>query len=252
MNDVIQLLMSHRSIRKFTDEPIPDATLHAIIRAAQMASTSSNVQAYSVITVQDQALREQMMKLSGDQQYVAECPVFLVWCADLYRLSKASGQQAGSEPTEAEAYYTDTVENFIVATVDTALAAQNAVIAAESLGLGAVYIGGLRNNIEQVSELLRLPELVYPLFGMCLGVPAQSPMTRPRLPLDSILHTDTYQIERTEPGIESYDRVYAQYMHERSQGKVSTTWSSQMRKRLQEPIRLHMKSFLESKGFIKR
>src|SRR5690606_31594133 len=98
----------------------------------------------------------------------------------------------------AEAYYTDTVENFIVATVDTALAAQNAVIAAESLGLGAVYIGGLRNNIEQVSELLRLPELVYPLFGMCLGVPAQSPMTRPRLPLDSILHTDTYQIERTE------------------------------------------------------
>ena len=252
MNDVIQLLMSHRSIRKFTDEPIPDATLHAIIRAAQMASTSSNVQAYSVITVQDQALREQMMKLSGDQQYVAECPVLLVWCADLYRLSKASGQQAGSESTEAEAYYTDTVENFIVATVDTALAAQNAVIAAESLGLGAVYIGGLRNNIEQVSELLRLPELVYPLFGMCLGVPAQSPMTRPRLPLDSILHTDTYQIERTEPGIESYDRVYVQYMHERSQGKVSTTWSSQMRKRLQEPIRLHMKSFLESKGFIKR
>ena len=252
MNDVIELLMRHRSIRKFTEEPIPETTVNTIISAAQMASTSSNVQAYSVIKIEDASLREQMMRLSGDQQYVAECPVFLVWCADLYRLSQAFMKHADTEEQETHSNYADSVENFIVATVDTALAAQNAVIAAESLGLGVVYIGGIRNNIKQVSELLQLPELVYPLFGMCIGVPAQSPLSRPRLPLDTILHTDAYQTEKIEAGIESYDQRYVQYMHERSNGKVSTSWSSQMAKRLQGPIRLQMKDFLKSKGFMKR
>lgn len=282
MNQVIELLMNHRSIRTFKPDPIPDSTVETIVRAAQMASTSSNVQAYSVIAIKDRNLREQLMKLSGNQQYVMDCPVFLVWCADLYRLSKAaakhaevgggeqqnggSGQQmesseqtgAGSSTQQAGAghvkqdTYADSVENLLIATVDTALAAQNAAVAAESLGLGIVYIGGLRNQIAEVSELLNLPELVYPLFGMCIGIPDQAPLSRPRLPLDAVLHTDTYQTERIEPGIDAYDRIYSQYMRERSGGKDSTVWSIQMRKRLTEPIRLHMKDFLQSKGFMKR
>lgn len=252
MNEVIELLMNHRSIRKFKQDPIPEATVETIIRAAQMASTSSNVQAYSVIAIKDPSLRERMMELSGNQQYVAECPVFLVWCADLYRLSQAADMHADGDRSEQQEIYADTVENFLVASVDTALAAQNAAIAAESLGLGIVYIGGLRNRIAEVSELLQLPELVYPLFGMCIGVPDQAPLSRPRLPLEGILHADTYQIERIKPGIESYDRIYTQYMHERTGGKNSTAWSSQMRKRLVEPVRLHMKDFLQSKGFMKR
>lgn len=251
MNEVIELLMRHRSIRKFTQDPVPDTTVETIIKAAQMASTSSNVQAYSVIAIKDGAKREQLVRLSGNQEYVAECPVFLVWCADLYRLSQAADKHAEDSQGE-QSSYADTVENLLVATVDTALAAQNAAVAAESLGLGIVYIGGLRTHIAEVSELLDLPELVYPLFGMCIGVPDQAPLSRPRLPLEGVLHTDAYQREKIDQGIESYDQIYTRYMAERSGGKVSTPWSSQMRKRLSEPIRLHMKEFLQSKGFMKR
>lgn len=250
MNEVIGLLMNHRSIRKFTQDPIADTTMHAIIKAAQMASTSSNVQAYSVITIKDKGLREQLMKHSGNQAYVAECPVFLVWCADLYRLRKASEKH--SDNTEEKSDYADSTENFLVATVDATLAAQNAAVAAESLGLGVVYIGGIRNQIEQVSELLNLPELVYPLFGMCIGVPDQSLITRPRLPLEGVLHTDSYQVEKIDRGIESYDEVYTEYMHERSGGKVNTSWSVQMSSKLENAGRLHMKDFLNSKGLMKR
>lgn len=252
MNEVIELLMQHRSIRKFKDDPIPDDTLATIIQAAQMASTSSNVQAYSVIAIKDRKTREQLMRLSGNQQYVLESPVFLVWCADLYRLSKASDKHAATGQGEQGDSYADTVENLLIATIDTALAAQNAVVAAESLGYGIVYIGGLRNQIQEVAELLELPELVYPLFGMCIGVPDQQPLSRPRLPLEGVLHTDKYQKENIETAIETYDQIYSEYMSKRSNGKVNTPWSLQMRTRLAEPIRLHMKEFLQSKGFMKR
>lgn len=252
MNEVIELLMQHRSIRKFKDDPIPDDTLATIIQAAQMASTSSNVQAYSVIAIKDRKTREQLMRLSGNQQYVLESPVFLVWCADLYRLSKASDKHAATGQREQGDSYADTVENLLIATIDTALAAQNAVVAAESLGYGIVYIGGLRNQIQEVAELLELPELVYPLFGMCIGVPDQQPLSRPRLPLEGVLHTDKYQKENIETAIETYDQIYSEYMSKRSNGKVNTPWSLQMRTRLAEPIRLHMKEFLQSKGFMKR
>ena len=221
------------------------------------------------------------MKLSGNQQYVMDCPVFLVWCADLYRLSKAAAkhaevgggeQQNGSAgsrwrtasrqgPEAARSKRARRCEarhlcgfgrESINSNGGYGLGAENAAVAAESLGLGIVYIGGLRNQIAEVSELLNLPELVYPLFGMCIGIPDQAPLSRPRLPLDAVLHTDTYQTERIEPGIDAYDRIYSQYMRERSGGKDSTVWSIQMRKRLTEPIRLHMKDFLQSKGFMKR
>jgi len=253
MNDVIEQLMKHRSIRKFTADPIADSVVATIIRAGQMASTSSNVQAYSVITIKDRELRERIMRLSGEQEYITECPVFLIWCADLHRLRKAADKhadQAGAgAPSET---YADSTENLLVAAIDTALAAQNAAVAAESLGYGICYIGAVRNHIAELSELLELPELVVPLFGMCIGVPAQDPLLRPRLPLEGVLHTDRYQTERIESGIERYDEVFTQYMSQRSGGKVSTPWSAQMRKRLSEPIRLHMKSFLQDKGFMRR
>lgn len=254
MNEVIELLLKHRSIRKFTADPVPVAAVETIVRAAQMASTSSNVQAYSVISIQDPKLREQIMQMSGQQDYITQCPVFLVWCADLYRLSRAADKHAtcdgqGEKPPER---YADTAEHLLVAAIDTALAAQNAAVAAESMGYGICYIGAVRNQIAQLSELLQLPKLVVPLFGMCIGVPDQAPLIRPRLPLEGILFTDRYQLERIEQGIERYDQVYSEYMSERSKGKVSTPWSLQMHKRLTEPIRLHMKPFLQDKGFMKR
>lgn len=247
MNDTINLLMNHKSIRKYKNEPVTEEQLETIIAAGQMASSSSNVQAYSVIAVTDSELKDKVSSLAGNQAYINECSVFLVWCADMYRLRETAEIQAAGVET-----YENTMENFVVSTIDVALAAQNAAVAAESLGLGVVYIGGVRNNIEELSELLGLPELVYPVFGMCLGVPDQEPVLRPRLPLKAVLHRNGYNKEQSMAGVKEYDETLSAYMRERSNGKQSATWSEMMTKRLTEPARLQLKSFLDGKGFMKR
>lgn len=137
MNETIELMMKHRSVRKFKPDPVSDEQLAAIVSAGQMASSSSSVQAYTVIAVTDLAQKAKLAELAGNQAYVNECPVFLVWCADLYRLSDAAKRHLPEKES-----YADSTENFMVATIDAALASQNAALAAESLGFGIVYIGG--------------------------------------------------------------------------------------------------------------
>jgi len=244
-NETLDLLNRHASVRQYKDTPVSDDQLAAIIGAGQMASTSSNVQAYSVIAVTEPALKSELAVLAGNQAYIEQCPVFLVWCADLYRLREVASTHLADSPT-----YEDSTENLLVATVDVALAAQNAAIAAESLGLGIVYIGGIRNRIAEVSELLRLPELVYPVFGMCVGYPAGSHGQRPRLPLQAVLHHNGYDAATSLAQVEAYDEETRVYSRERTGGKHDTPWSAMMAKRLSEPIRLHMKDFLQEKGFL--
>ncbi|WP_372629855.1 oxygen-insensitive NADPH nitroreductase [Cohnella sp.] len=245
MNDPIRLLQNHRSIRKFLTTPIEQEKLDAILHSGQMASTSSNMQAYSVIGVTDAELKKRLALLCGNQAYIEQCPIFLVWCADLHRLSAASEMHG----TEAQ---TDTTEHFIIATVDAALAAQNAAVAAESLGLGIVYIGGIRNRIAEVAELLKLPVLVYPVFGMCVGYPDQTPLMRPRLPLAAIFHQETYHTDNELSAINEYDETTREYMLARSEGRANRSWSEQMAERMASPSRLHMQSFLMKQGFLRK
>lgn len=247
MNETISQLLNHRSIRKFTNDPVTDQQLHAIISAAQSASTSSNVQAYTIIAATDPALKQKLAELAGNQAYIEQCPVFLVWCADLYRLKEITAEHMGGRES-----YIDSTENFIVATIDVALAAQNAAVAAESLGLGVVYIGGVRNRIAELSELLNLPDRVYPVFGMCLGVPDQDPGIRPHLPVEAVLHKNGYSREQSIDQVKPYDVTMTDYLSERTGGKRDTPWSQIMADRLAEPIRLHMKEFLDGKGFMKK
>ncbi|MDQ0196602.1 oxygen-insensitive NADPH nitroreductase [Paenibacillus wynnii] len=246
-NETLQLLKRHGSVRQFTDKPVTEEQLAAIIEAGQMASTSSNVQAYSVIAVTDQALKSKLAGLAGNQVYIEQCPIFLVWCADLYRL-----REVAKPHLDGATSYEDSTENLIVATVDVALAAQNAAVAAESLDLGIVYIGGIRNCIAEVSELLGLPDLVYPLFGMCIGYPAGTAGQRPRLPLQAVLHRERYNAETMVEQVKVYDEVTSEYMRERTGGANAAPWSAIMAKRLAEPTRLHMKEFLHGKGFMKQ
>lgn len=242
MNAMIELLMQHRSIRRFKSTPITEEVIHTIVQAAQRASTSSNVQAYSVIAVTDSQLKQQLAEIAGNQQNVLECPLFLVWCADLYRNQVA---------VEAEGIQmvAGTTENFIVATVDAALAAQNAAIAAESLGLGIVYVGGIRNNIREVTRLLGLPKLVYPVFGMCIGYPDQDPGLRPRLPLEAVLHREKYNVDAA-PAIRKYDGVMREYYLERTGGKRDTTWSKEMAAKYSRRFRIEMREYLQEQGFM--
>ena len=144
-NPVIESLLGHRSVRAFLPDPVAESALALMVAAAQSAATSSNLQAWSVIAVQDAERKARLATLVGGQAHVRECPLLLVWIADLSRLDRV-GVLTGV-PARANDY----LEMFLVATVDAALAAQNAVVAAESLGLGTVYIGAMRNHPEAVA-----------------------------------------------------------------------------------------------------
>lgn len=245
MNEVIRLLQSHRSIRKFKDTPVSESMVKEIIRAAQCAPTSSFTQSYTIIEIKNPEKRKQISILSGEQPYIESCPVFLMFCADLNRLEmvcKLYGENGVGDYTES----------FIMATVDATLAAQNTMIAAESMGLGGVYIGGGRNNPEGISELLGLPQLVYPVFGMCLGYPAQDPEIKPRLPLEVILKQETYNVTDDLEKIRQYDNEVKEYYMKRTKGKVDYTWTQQLSEKIQSETRAHMQEFLLQRGFIRK
>ena len=244
MNDVLKLMSNHRSIRSYKEKDVPNEMIEDIVKAAQWASTSSNLQAYSIIMIKDPIRKEKLAQLCGNQQHVIDCPVFLVFCGDFNRLLISAN-------IEKAEHHFDTVEPFIVATVDAALIAQNVMLAAESYGLGGVYIGGIRNNSKEVSELLNLPDLVYPVFGMCIGYPDPEKILeqKPRLPLKAILHEETYQNEIQEKNILDYNQVMKHYYETRTSSNRSETWSEYVAKIYKSPRRQHLRGFIESKGF---
>ncbi len=242
MNSVIELLKSHRSIRKFRDEAIDPDLFAALLQAGQAAATSSFLQGATIIRIKDRSKRERLAELAGNQPYVASAAEFLVMCADLKRAGNYC--RAYDKP-----FAGDYTEHFIIATVDVALLAQNIVTAAEAAGLGICYIGGLRNNPTDVSELLQLPQGVYPVFGLCLGYPDQDPEVKPRLPLEVILKEDAYHEEGNAESIAAYDERVRDYYRTRTGGGHGISWSEQVATLLSEKSRPHMKSFLASQGF---
>lgn len=240
MNEVIKLLKNHRSIRNFKPDPVSDEMVYAIIEAAGRAATSNFIQAYTVIRVTNVKTRKQIAELAGSQIWVETSPLFLVFCADLKRAQNA----CFFESKEMVSGFT---EQFIIATVDVSLAAQNATIAAESLGLGGVFIGGIRNDPEKVCELLKIPEHVYPVFGMCLGYPAKIEEQKPRLPVHIVLKEDYYNGDKTE--LAEYNEICRDYYRNRSKTSGEETWTRKISAMMSKPARPHMKAFLEKRGF---
>ena len=198
-NPTIELIHKHGSVRKYKADPIPDNLVIEIVQAAQRAATSSNLQTYSVIATTDTKKKDIIKDICGGQKHISEAPLFLLWCADFSRLKRVCHQQG----YELEAGY---VENFMVASVDAAIAMQNAALAAESLGLGFCFIGALRNDPNKVREIFSLPDLVYPVSGMTVGWAENPPMIRPRLPLEAVLHWDSYN-ENDLQALLDYDQV---------------------------------------------
>jgi nitroreductase len=225
-NEHIELLLSHRSIRGYKSEALPEGTLETLIAAAQSAATSSNMQTWSVVAVKDGATKAAMAKLANNQKHIMECPLFLVWLADVSRHQRL-GAEEGIE-LEVIPY----LETFLVAAIDAALAAQNAVVAAESLGLSTVYIGSLRNDPIQVKELLGLPASCMSMFGLCVGYAAADVTNevKPRLSQPAVLFREKYG-NPDEPRLRAaYDQKMADFSgrHEMAQ----STWTERVIDRL--------------------
>ncbi len=244
MNDVISLLRAHRSIRAFTGDPLDDATVAELVSAGLCAATSSNVQATTVIRVRNPETLERIAEIAGGQRHITTAGAFLLYCADLRRAGAAAARH-GAEVISGM------TEQFVIATVDVALAAQNTVVAAESLGLGICYIGAVRNDPRTVSDLLELPEQVYPVFGLCIGAPAQDPECKPRLPLAAVLHEERY-IDTTDELLDAYDDTMRTYYRTRSGGTKESTWSEEMAALVGTERRPHLRGFLADQGFTLR
>jgi nitroreductase len=185
------LLAPHRSIRAFQATPVPEETVQAVLAEAQRAPTDATAQMYSLIRVRDRQLRLAISRACGGVRPVEAAPEFFVVCADLARLAallSLSGKPLGRFPAIGLHF----------ATVDATLVAQRLMDAAEAAGLGVCPIGALVNGIEALPQLLGLPPLVVPAFGICMGFPAEDPPLRPRLPLSLVVHENRYRTPQPE------------------------------------------------------
>ncbi|HKK48803.1 MAG TPA: nitroreductase family protein, partial [Alkalispirochaeta sp.] len=196
---VLRLLESHASCRKYRNDTVPKQDIERIVSAAQRAATSSNLQMWTAVVVETEAVQTRLATLCGDQNHIRQAPVFIAWCADRSRLNTVATHQGYVQNTEY-------LESFLVAVVDAAIAMQNATVAAEAMGYGTCYIGGLRNNTADVVDLLQLPSGTFPVAGMTVGVPAKQSRPRPRLELPAVLHWERYRPDTTAY-LSRYDQV---------------------------------------------
>lgn len=225
-NETIATLLDHRSVRGFLSDPVPPGTLETLIAAAQSAATSSNMQLWSAIAVTDPAKRKVLAEIAGDQKHIEECPLYIAFIADMSRNERMS--QAEQVTFENLPY----LETFMVACIDAALAAQNAVVAAESLGLRTVYIGAMRNDPVRVHELLGLPAKAFVVFGLCVGYadPKSKNEVKPRLPQSTVLHYERYDTNPEVRDRPAYDAEMAQFSARNEM--QATTWTARMLNRM--------------------
>lgn len=238
---VIETLNHHVSIRKYTDAPLDDETLTTLLEAAQRSPTSSNMQAYSLVVVRDPERKKKLAVLAGNQKHVETCPVFVAICADIHRLNRACELHGKTLARNTE--------NTLVATVDASLIGMSLATAAESIGLGTVMIGGIRNHPDEVAELLNLPDGAFVVYGLCIGWPDDQPEQKPRLPQRVIVHQETYDDSGLDQHLRDYDAALA--AHYRSQGRETpdAAWTGILAKRFSQPRRPELRAILEKLGF---
>jgi nitroreductase len=225
-NDVIATLLSHRSVRGFRPDALAPGTLETLVAAAQSASTSSNLQTWSVVAVTDPAKKAALAKIASNQKHIEQCPLFLVWLADVSRNMRLGAEEGVTLETMPH------FETYLVAAIDAALAAQNATVAAESLGLSMVFIGALRNNPIEVGRLMGLPPGAMGLFGMCVGypLPTVTNEVKPRLPQSAIVHYDNYDASGESADRAAYDARMAAFS--RRHDMTQDTWTKRVMGRM--------------------
>lgn len=185
-NSTIEHQINHCTIRKFDGKPLPPETLEALETVAMRTASSQGLQHSSIIRITDNEIRNRIAKVCT-QQYVAEAPelwIFIVDTRRAYRISKELGKTG---------YAASSYDAFVAAFTDATLMAQNVVNAAESMGLGTTFLGSILNDPHEMCEILGLPELTFPVLGLIMGVPAEHPQTKPRMPKEFRIHTNTYE-----------------------------------------------------------
>ncbi len=184
--NVIETILSHRTIRNYSGKSIEPELLKSILEAGTRASTTGNMQVYSIIVTTEQGLKTNLAPAHFNQPMVTQAPVVLTFCADFNRFNKWCRQR------NAEPGY-DNFLSFVTAAIDALLVAQNVCVAAESQGLGICYLGTTTYNAKKIIEVLKLPKGVVPVTTVTLGYPNEAPELTDRLPLNAVVHYETYK-----------------------------------------------------------
>ncbi|RLP75374.1 NADPH-dependent oxidoreductase [Mycetocola tolaasinivorans] len=244
-NAVLERQFAHRSVRRFLEREVGDPELLTIVAAAQSAATSSNLQSWSVVSVRDRA-RLTRLAAAARQPFISAAPLLLVWVADYHRAGVVATDQGGDISTVS--YLEQTLTGF----VDAAIAAQNAVLAAESLGLGTVIIGSIRNDPETVQAELGLPRHTFPVIAVALGYPDPEDTAgiKPRLAPTAVHHAERYRDADTLEEVRRYQEVIADYY--RTQGS-EYDWPAQVAARVGDIAALSgregIRGWLTDQGF---
>lgn len=248
MNQTIDTILNHRSIRKFKPEPLKQEHLALILDAARSSSTSSYLMAYTMIGVTDAEKKRALASISN-QSYIKDNGHFILFCGDYHRhMLKANEQEK-----ETLAYNVQSTEYFMIATVDATIAAQNMTIAAESLGIGACYIGSIKRDLDLVNELFHLPEHVVPLFGLALGYPDEQQEIKPKLPKEAVYFENTYKDDEAHmAALDQFDQTIETYYRTRSTNQREDSWTKQMVKTLHNRRNDRLTPFVKEKKFNNR
>lgn len=242
MNETIKNLTEHVSVRDFKDISLSLETKQILLKAARSGSSSHFVQAFSIIEITDKALRAELATISGSAPYVNQTGTFYVFVADLYRQSRLLRAENKSLSGLKN------MESLIVGIVDGTIAAQNMVVAAESMNLGVCYIGGIRNDIRKVSQLLNLPEYTMPLFGLTIGVPESKNQVKPRLLVENQVSENTYPTEQFAD-LAEYEAFSRAYYDSREENQQQTSWSEKNIDFFKDIRRPEIAGFLKEQGF---
>ncbi len=247
-NETIHTQLEHRSIRSFTAEKLTQEQVETLIAVAQHTASSSFLQAYSIIGVTDEAKKEILAEIAK-QPYVAEASHVFLMVVDQHR-----NQQIATE-NQQDASVVSSMDRFMQGYADALLAAQNIVIAAESLKLGTVFLGSLLNNAPKLIELFHLPEYTFPVLGIAIGYPNQKPQLKPRLPKKFVYHENEYipQKDLVE-ALHEYDKVVTTYYDLREANKRVDSFTNQVTKgmKTQNPIRAQLLSQIQKQKLIER
>ncbi|GBG96664.1 NADPH-dependent oxidoreductase [Lactococcus termiticola] len=238
MDNVIDLMKKHTSVRNFTEEVIPDEVIKDLIEAGRAASNWKNFQSYSIIVVKSKEQKEAIYE-HQPQKSIINSSHYLVFVGDLKRAETAVTMNGGD-------FQPAGVESLLISSIDAALAAENILVAAESLGYGGVMVGLIRDQSAEISDVMGLPDYTYPLFGIALGKPARLNEVKPRLPYETVVFPEKYVVQDEEV-IKAYDKVQTDYAGQR---RVDSTWSERMVSQWGQPELKSSTENLKAKGLL--
>ncbi|WP_409477589.1 nitroreductase family protein [Pseudobdellovibrio sp. HCB154] len=219
-HEIYDLMLNHKSIRSYQNKKVSEDVLSRILNAATRASSSGNMQAYSIIVTEDENLKQELLAPHFYQSMVTEAPVLLTFCADFYRMRE------WLKISEAPENF-DNLMSFMIASIDAILASQNAALAAEAEGLGICYMGTTLASAAEIAKILKCPPNVIPVVGFSLGYPNEKPLVRDRLPIEGIVHREVYRT----PNVQALRDTY----HEKEQaGMKRYQENSELKKRIDE------------------